>query len=94
MWFSLLASVALKSAAVLGVAWLIAILLRRRSAARRHLVWTSAFAALLALPLLSLSLPSVLVPVSSSAAAARGGLRHDGFNITCEAGFEQRASHH
>jgi TonB family protein len=65
LWFSLFTSMALKSAAILGVAWLMAILLRRRSAARRHLVWTAAFAGLLALPLLSISLPSVPLPVSS-----------------------------
>lgn len=64
-WFSLFTGVALKGAALLGCAWLMAILLRRRSAAVLHLVWTAAFAALLALPLLSLSLPSVPLPVSS-----------------------------
>jgi TonB family protein len=65
-WFSLFTGVALKSAAVLGIAWLTAILLRRRSAAARHLVWTAAFAALLALPLLTVSLPAVPVPLSSA----------------------------
>jgi TonB family protein len=65
-WFSFLAGVAFKSAAVLSIAWLVAILLRRRSAAARHLVWTAAFAALLALPPLSLSLPGVPLPVSST----------------------------
>ncbi|MGI8746192.1 MAG: TonB family protein [Bryobacteraceae bacterium] len=61
--YSLLLGLALKSTAVLGAAWIITFLLRRRSAAARHLVWTAACAALLALPVLSLSLPSVRVPV-------------------------------
>ncbi|HUI76492.1 MAG TPA: TonB family protein [Bryobacteraceae bacterium] len=62
---SALAGVALKSVMVLGLAWLVAILLRRHSAARRSLVWTAAFAALLVLPIASLSLPGVPLPGSS-----------------------------
>src|SRR5690348_9678600 len=59
---------ALKSTLVLLAAWLLALALSRRSAALRHLVWTGALAALLALPLLSvvlpiLRLPDVLTPV-------------------------------
>lgn len=54
-----LVSAALKSTLVLGAAWLVAFSLRGRSAAARHLVWTAAAAALLALPLLSISLPSL-----------------------------------
>jgi len=54
-----LISAALKSTFVLGAAWLIAFALRGRSAAARHLVWTAAAAALLALPLLSVSVPSL-----------------------------------
>jgi TonB family protein len=54
-----LVGAALKSTLVLGAAWLIAFALRGRSAAARHLVWTAAAAALLALPLLSISLPSL-----------------------------------
>lgn len=56
-WFSLFAATALKSAAVLSGAWLVSVLLRKRSAAARHQVWTAAFAALLALPFLAVSLP-------------------------------------
>ncbi|MEX2260412.1 MAG: TonB family protein [Bryobacteraceae bacterium] len=63
-WASLFVGVALKSTAVLGAAWLAAFLLRRQSAAARHLVWTTAFAALLALPFFSLSLPALSVPVA------------------------------
>ncbi len=62
VWFAMLAGVALKSTAVLGVAWLVAALLRGQSAAARHLIWTAAAAALLALPVLSVSLP--VLPVA------------------------------
>jgi TonB family protein len=62
-WFLFAAGVALKGTVVLGAAWLIAFLLRRRSAATRHLVWTAAAAALLVLPFLSVSLPAVRVPM-------------------------------
>lgn len=60
-WFSIFATMALKSAIVLGAAWLVSVLLRGRSAAARHLVWTAAFAALLALPFLAISLPPLRV---------------------------------
>ncbi len=62
-WFDIFASLALKSAAVTAAAWMLSALLRRNSAAARHLVWTAAFAALLALPLLSLTLPPWRLPV-------------------------------
>jgi TonB family protein len=65
-WFSFFASVALKSTAVLGAAWLAAWALRGRSAALRHLVWTAAAAAVLALPFLSASLPALRVPASGA----------------------------
>ena len=61
MWFAMLAGVALKSTLVLGAAWMAAFLLRGRSAAARHLVWTAAAAAVLALPFLSVSLPGLPV---------------------------------
>jgi TonB family protein len=60
-WFAMLLGAALKSTFVLGAAWLLAFALRRRSAAARNLVWTAAAAALLALPLLSVSLPVLRV---------------------------------
>src|SRR5690348_4438719 len=62
-WYSLLITVALKSAAILSLATLAALILRRQTAAARHMVWTVAFLALLALPVLSVSLPSVPVPI-------------------------------
>ena len=73
-WFSVLVSVAFKSTVVLGVAWLIALVLRRRSAAVRHLVWTAAAAAILALPVLSLWLPSLPVPASAALFPLKTGL--------------------
>ena len=48
-----------------------ALLLRRRSAAVRRLVWTAAAAAVLALPFLSLSLP--ILPVRAPAALSSEG---------------------
>src|SRR5690242_3535842 len=59
--FPILASAALKGSAILGAASLVAWSLRRRSAAARHLVWTAAAAALLALPVLMLTLPALRV---------------------------------
>ena len=63
--FSILIGIALKSTVVLGVAGLLAFVLRGRSAAARHLVWTAAAAAVLALPFLSVSLPVLPVPAST-----------------------------
>ena len=60
--FSIFIGAAIKSVAVLGVAWAVAFLMRRRSAAARHLVWSAAAAALLALPFLSASLPGLRIP--------------------------------
>src|SRR5437660_3369195 len=73
-WFSILMSAALKSTVVLGAAWMLAFLLRGRSAAARHLVWTAAAAAVLALPLLSLSLPALHLPVSTAILPANSGV--------------------
>jgi len=54
-----LVAIALKSIALLAAACLVSLLIRRASAAVQHLVWTAAFAGLLALPLLNASLPSL-----------------------------------
>lgn len=61
-WFSIFTGAALKSTAVLGVAWLLAVVMRARSAAARHLVWTAGAAVVLALPFLSLLLPALRMP--------------------------------
>src|SRR5207253_1019837 len=63
MLYSLFAAIALKSLVLVAVAWLAAVMLRRRSAAARHALWTAVFAALLALPWLSLLLPALRMPV-------------------------------
>jgi TonB family protein len=55
-------SVALKSSAVLCAAGVVALFLRRRSAAVRHLIWSAAFVALFALPFFS-ALPAFTIPV-------------------------------
>src|SRR3954447_7086621 len=70
----ILASAALKSTLVLGAAWLINYLLRRRSAAARHTVWTAAAAALVALPLLSVALPAVRVRLANGVLPADPGI--------------------
>src|SRR5579859_3682884 len=60
-WYSFLGGIAVKSAIVLMIAFLASLALRRHSAAARHLVWTAAAAALIALPLFSVSLPAIRV---------------------------------
>ena len=52
---------ALKSTAVLAAARLLTWAMRGRSAAARHLVWSGAFAAVLALPVLTVVLPRIAV---------------------------------
>jgi TonB family protein len=61
---------AIKSTLILAVATLAAFGMRRRSAASRHLVWTAAAAALLTLPLLTRTLPTLRVPVASTGPTA------------------------
>ncbi len=69
----ILVSAALKSTLVLGAAWMITILLRGRSAAARHVVWTACAAALLALPVLSIALPGLRLPVANALLPADPG---------------------
>jgi TonB family protein len=64
--YSLLEGIALKSVIVLGAGWLAARLLQKKSSAMRHAVWSAAFAALLAMPVLSISLPALRLPVKGS----------------------------
>ena len=63
---SVLITVALKSTLVLAATWLIALALRRRSAAARHVIWTACAAALLALPLLSIALPALRLSIATA----------------------------
>lgn len=64
VWLAFLMSAALKSTLVLALAWTVTKLLRGYSAAARHVVWTAAAAAVLALPFLSMGLPELRLPVS------------------------------
>ncbi|MGD0777129.1 MAG: TonB family protein [Candidatus Solibacter sp.] len=70
----ILASAALKSTFVLGVAWLMVWFLRGRTAAARHMVWTAAAAALVALPLLTVALPALRVRAANAVLPADAGL--------------------
>jgi beta-lactamase regulating signal transducer with metallopeptidase domain len=62
-WISMFAGVALKSTVVFVAAGPVTILLHKCSAAARHLVWLAAAVAVLLLPLLSVSLPPIHVPM-------------------------------
>jgi beta-lactamase regulating signal transducer with metallopeptidase domain/HEAT repeat protein len=57
-FLTLLIEVALKGTSLLFVAALLVLLLRRGSAAHRHLVWACALAGLVALPILLMALPA------------------------------------
>jgi beta-lactamase regulating signal transducer with metallopeptidase domain len=59
----LLAALVVKPALVVGIAFAITWPLRHRSPAARHAVWTGAILAVLALPLVSLTVPPLVVPV-------------------------------
>lgn len=63
-----LGDLALRATVILALAWLATLLLRRASAAARHAVLTLAVAGLLALPVLSLFLPRIELPVLQSTA--------------------------
>ena len=64
----LLVDAALKGAILVGVAALAAYLLRHRSAAARHAVWTAAMAGHLALPVLALVAPEWRIPLVAAPA--------------------------
>jgi TonB family protein len=64
--FTILAAAAVKSAMVFVLAWAIAKMMRRASAAARHLVWTSAAAVVIALPAVSLWVPALHVSAPQS----------------------------
>ena len=58
-----------KASVLLAVTLGAASLLRRAPAAARHRLWTVAFAAMLALPLLVVALPALYVPMPSCCAS-------------------------
>ena len=64
MWW--LAVVATKGTTILALSLLLARALRRAPGRARHLLWTWAFAGLLALPLLAVALPILPLPLPSS----------------------------
>src|SRR5580692_3507744 len=64
--FTILAAAAVKSAMVFALAWIIAKLMRRASAAARHLVWTAAAAVVIALPLVSTWIPTWRIPTPAA----------------------------
>ncbi len=80
MWTAVLLGIALKATVVLAAAGVLHVALLRSSAAARHLMWHIALAGLLAIPVLSLLLPSVPlgaaseVTVTHGAASARLGM--------------------
>ena len=63
LWISALAETALRATALLGIAALLTLFLRRRAATTRHLVWGLALAGVLVLPLAGVVLPGVPVPI-------------------------------
>jgi TonB family protein len=65
-FFLLFITAALKGTIVLSAAGLITLAMRRQSAAARHLVWTAALAGILALPFLSITLPTLRIPVPAA----------------------------
>ncbi len=85
----ILLSAALKSTFVLGAAWLVAFALRGRSAAARHLVWTAAAAALLALPFLSVGLQALPIGRAGAILPVNLGLV---FHVTGTAGNNAAAA--
>ncbi|HTL06155.1 MAG TPA: M56 family metallopeptidase, partial [Gemmatimonadales bacterium] len=71
---ALLVQVLFKSGLILGLAWAFTRLMRHRSAAARHLVWTVALLLAALLPLASRVLPAWTVRVPLEVAPAFGGL--------------------
>ena len=73
---ALLSETALKGTFFLLLAVALTLALRRASAAARHLVWTLALGAMLALPIFSLTVPTWNVPMISSFPAVGTGERN------------------
>jgi len=75
-WTGVAAGFAWKSAVIWIIAWLTSIALRKKSAAARHLVWTAAAVAVLALPLAAFLLPALRWPRWAELPAAAVPLFH------------------
>ncbi len=69
LWMPTVIEAAVRSTALLGLAAVLAFVLRHRSAALRHLVWTLALAGGLVLPLAGALMPAVPFPVPAAVAA-------------------------
>lgn len=65
-------SLLIKATVVLGAGWLVALILLRRSAALRHMVWTATLAAAAGLAFMTLALPELRVPVPAISRAESG----------------------
>ncbi|MBL8232983.1 MAG: TonB family protein [Bryobacterales bacterium] len=70
-----LTGIAWKSTVLLALAALVTLLMRRRSAAARHLVWTWTFAALLAIPVFTVTLPELAIPAPPAIQATEAVVR-------------------
>ena len=67
---TLLLIAAAKASVLLAAAFIVTMCMRRASAASRHLVWLAAFAGVVALPVVSVVLPAMRVPLLRSQALA------------------------
>lgn len=72
---ALLVQITVKATVVLIAAWLVTRVMTRGSAASRHLVWTLAIVAVLALPAVQLADPRLDVPLLPAEPAAPTGCR-------------------
>jgi bla regulator protein blaR1 len=88
-WLSFFLELAWKSAVVLTAAWIVAMGLRKSSAAARHLVWASGLAAAAVLPLIAIVGPSIRIPVAPSALVFRVS---NGFDAAVSAPAPQPSS--
>ena len=62
-WLAVLLDATVKGAAILVLAGGLALMLRKKSAAVQHMMWLMALTALLALPVLSTTLPAWRIPI-------------------------------
>lgn len=89
---SLLLIAAAKASVLLAAAFIVTMLMRRASAASRHLVWLAAFAGVVALPVVSVVLPAMRVPLLRSRAPAAPIPEDHARAMALEAGRAQLAS--
>ncbi len=68
LWMAAGANIAIKGVALLAIAWLVVLCLRRASAAARHVVWFAALVGVLILPILTVTLPQWRLNVLADAA--------------------------